>query len=176
MPDVIAHLPGLSIQRVLLGQQWLLHADPSDVQALAAATGLSLPTKILTSGDASGWSALHLSPDEWLLVATGGEQGEGLAAQMEASGIAFSLVDVSDRSLALDVTGPLACDTLAGGCPIDLERMSDDCCTRTLLGKVTVLLRRCGDRWQLHYARSLDGYVVELLRVCAQDVTMSSSV
>ena len=175
MTEPIISLPGLSAKRAPVGAQWLLHGHPHDAAALAAATGLRLPTTLLTAAEAGGWTALHLSPDEWLLVAADGGGGAALADRLAASGIACSLVDVSDRSLAIELEGTLAADALAGACPLDLERLPGGCCTRTLFGKVTVLLHRTGERWRLDYPRSLDGYVTALLGAVGQDAAEAAA-
>ncbi len=170
MTDPMPAYPGLAVSRAATEPQWLLHADPDDAATLAAATGLRLPAAMLTSASGDGWTALHLSPDEWLLVGDAEADGGDLAARLEAVAVAHSLVDVSDRSIGLILKGPLAIAALAAGCPLDLERLPDGHCTRTLFGKVTVLLRRmAGDAWRLDYARSYDGYATGLVDVAARD-------
>lgn len=167
---------GLSVRSVAPAAHLLLHCAPADGPALAARAGLDLPGPMLRAASRDGWHALHLAPDEWLLVGAV-EAAAGLQERFASAGqtIAHSLVDVTDRSLGLDISGKLATDLLSAGCPLDLDSRTfpTRACTRTLFGKAMVMLWRTDDRptFRLEFARSFGGYVGALLTVAAGDLT-----
>lgn len=169
MSDFLLTLADTRASRAPDETQLLLHGHPRDRTALSAIVGFDLPERMLTSATGGTWHALHLSPDEWLLVGPDRARA-GMIARFAAPTIALSLVDVSDRSVGIDLSGPLADAFLAGGCALDLATILPGGCTRTLFGKATILLWRRGESWRLSYARSYDAYVVDLLRAVAQDL------
>jgi sarcosine oxidase subunit gamma len=81
--------------------------------------------------------------------------------------MAHSLVDVSQRQVALAVAEPGARDRLASGCPLDLdpEAFPVGMCTRTLFGKAEALLwRPSAEEYHLEVGRSFADYVRGCLR------------
>ena len=72
-----------------------------------------------------------LGPDEWLLI--GAIDGDG-------AGQPVSIVEVSNRHVGLDVTGPRAAELLMSGCPLDLERMAVGRGTRTIYETVEIIV------------------------------------
>lgn len=152
----------------------LLHGEPADAPALADRLSLPLPGVMLTSATSGGWSALHLAPDEWLLIGDEGD-AERLSMAIDTAGADWplSLVDISDRALCFDIEGPEAETLLAAGCPMDLSQgaFAVGRCTRTLFGKAMVMLWRTGpNAFRLEVARSFAPYVVELLSVAAREL------
>lgn len=152
----------------------LLHCDPADAPELAERLSLGLPAVMLDSATTGGWAALHLAPDEWLLI---GEEHDAprLSAAMETAGTErpLSLVDISDRALCYDVEGADAETLLASGCPMDLAQAAFGTgrCTRTLFGKAMIMLWRTGpSTFRLEVARSFAPYVVELLSTAAGEL------
>jgi sarcosine oxidase subunit gamma len=135
----------------------VFHAAPADVVAL----GLAGP--MLSAQAFEGGTALRLAPDEWLLL----DVRPGFAPD-----IAHSLVDVSARTLATLLSGPRAAELLNSACPLDLDEAAFPvgACSRTLFGKVTVLLWRRDDGFRLDVARSFEPYTTGLLRQAAQDL------
>lgn len=170
MSDLPLLAADASVSRVPTDAQLLLHVDANEAAEVARTTGVTLSTTPLSVSSQDGWHALHPSPDEWLLIGASGDAGD-LVDRFALVDRPHSLVDVSNRSLSLQISGGGAVSLLAGACSMDLERMAVDSCTRTLMGKVTVLLWRWSDGWRLSYARSLDGYVRALLYAIAQDMT-----
>ena len=86
---------------------------------------------------------------------------------MQLTGPAHSWVEVSDRQVALELTGPLATELLASACPLDLgnEAFAVDDCTRTIFGRCEIVLwRTAEDRFHLECWRSYLPYVQELLQ------------
>ncbi|WP_445192391.1 sarcosine oxidase subunit gamma [Sphingomonas sp. Tas61C01] len=169
MSEPILSFGATRLRRPPADTQLLLHGDPGDRAALANCCGVELTDVTLTSAKTGGWSSLHLSPDEWLLVGPAGT-GTDVISRLGAAPVAYSLVDISDRSSTLDLSGPGATGLLAGGCPLDLDAVPDGGCTRTLFGKVTILLWRRGDDWRISHARSYDDYIIDLLRAVADDL------
>jgi len=153
----------------------LLHCTPADRVAMAEALALVLPDTMLRAGFARGWHALHLSPDEWLLIGSRDEAAALVArTARDASTIAHSLVDIGERNLAVTVAGEGAADLLNAGCALDL---SDDafpagCCTRTLFGKADILLWRPtqAPAFRVEYARSFADYVRRLVAAASADL------
>ena len=153
----------------------LLHCAPADRATIADALALDLPDAMLRAGYASGWHALHLSPDEWLCMGAPDAAADLIAhTAREASAIAHSLVDVSERNLGVIVSGAGAADLLNAGCPLDLsdEAFPAGTCTRTLFGKADILLWRPTDDpdFRIEYARSYADYVRRLMAAAARDL------
>ena len=153
--------PGIRVRRAPLEPLHVLHCDPDDAEALGAELGVTLPTAPLRAGDGAGPRALHLAPDEWLLV---GWRGEAPLTRPHA------LVEVSSRSLTLEIEGEHAVALLSAGCPLDLELMPVGAATRTLLGAVQVTLERQRHCFRMQYWRSFDSYVTGFLQAAASDL------
>ena len=99
----------------------------------------------------------------------GGARGEVEAA---LDGIFHSLVDVSHRQTAIEVSGPGAARLLNAGVPLDLDLASFPVgmATRTLLMKAEIgLWRREAQRFRLEVARSFSPYVAAVLEQAARD-------
>jgi sarcosine oxidase, subunit gamma len=115
---------------------------------------------------------LWLGPDEWLLISAEHRADETAAALRAAlAELAHSLVDVSHRQVALEVSGPDARALLAAGCPLDLDSSTFPLgmCTRTLLGKAEIILWRIGaEAFRLEVWRSFAPYVSAFLAEAAR--------
>lgn len=145
--------------------QWVLHCAPADAPAVGASFGIDLGTAMLRATRTGDWHALHLAPDEWLLIGGG-------AAGLGPIDVPHALVDVSDRSLGFEISGADAASALNAACPLDLDDAAFPLgsCTRTLFGKVTVVLWRTGDAtWRLDCGRSFAPYVRALLGLAVED-------
>lgn len=139
--------------------QWLLHCAPAD-----AVTG-GLGTTMLRTIAAGAWQVLHLATDEWLFVGAAGSR----PAPVDAP---HSLVDISERSLGFDLAGGDVPAALNAGCPLDLADAAFPvgACTRTLFGKVMVMLWRTGETsWRIDCGRSFAPYVRALLELAVVD-------
>lgn len=171
MTDLIVDVPGLTVRRASPVSRLLLHCAACDASSIAAQAGIELPVTMLRASAKVGWNALHLAPDEWLLISD-----HGAAASMTAAFAAVraphSLVDISDRNLGLIVEGPKAAPLLAAASPLDLEGVPLGGCTRTIFGKAMIMLWRIGDEtYRIEYARSFDDYVVGMATLVASDVS-----
>lgn len=130
--------------------------------------GLPMPEAACRAESAAGRAALWLGPDERLLLAPAGLE-DVLAGELAAAigKLPHSLVDVSDRQVALSIAGPTARELLAYGCPLDLDDAAFPVgmCTRTVLSRADVVLWRSSpEEYHLETARSFAGYVLGWLR------------
>ena len=132
----------------------------------------TIPCRAVVRGD---WAALWLGPDEQLLIGPD-QTGPDLIATVARAlhGVAHSLVDVSHRQGALEVTGPHAAALINAGCPLDLDLATAPVtfCSRTILGKAEIVLwRRTDDGFQLQAGRSFMPYVTAFLAVACISTT-----
>jgi sarcosine oxidase, subunit gamma len=149
-----------------------LRVRSEDVAALSSALGVDLPVRPKTSAFANGRTALWLGPDEWLMI----DEGEsGLMTAAANSGALHSAADVSHRNTAILVSGPGAAAAINSGCPQDLslEAFPVGACSRTLFGKVEVVLLRTGDdAFRMEVWRSFSDYAFGLLAEGARDAAL----
>jgi sarcosine oxidase subunit gamma len=146
-----------------------LRAPADSLDGLFSALGLSLPGRPKTSVRTASRYALWLGPDEWLVL---DEDGTELVSLAASAGVVHSATDVSHRNTAIIVSGPGAEATLAGGCPQDLslQAFPVGACSRTLFGKVeVVLLRLDDDTFRVEVWRSFSDYAFGLLAEAAED-------
>ena len=148
--------------------RYLLQGGRPVRDAAGKAFGIALPEIACRAHAGGERAALWLGPEEHLLLAPPAE-ARTLETQLDAAlqGLAHSLVDVSQRQVALAVSGPRARDLLESGCPLDLdaERFAVNACARTLFAKAEVVLwRRAAEEYHLEVARSFADYVLEWVR------------
>ena len=134
--------------------------------------GLDLPARVGARASAAGRSALCLGPDEWVLHAP---EAEAAAIRDAFAAIAaeasHSLVDISDREIALGLEGPAVLDLLACGCPRDLARLPVGAGTRTVFDSAQVVLtREAEDRFRLEVWRSFAPHVRALLTTATAEL------
>lgn len=140
---------------------------PGVAEAAAAALGFALPVGVCQSAEGGGRLAFWLGPDEWLVIAPEAD-GATLAPALDQAlaGVPHAIVDVSHRNVALAVSGPRAAYVLNHGCPLDLSLSAFPVgmVTRTILGKVEVVLWRTGpDSFRLECWRTFAEWVVGFL-------------
>jgi sarcosine oxidase, subunit gamma len=153
-----------------------LRAAPDAAVALSRAIDLDLPDapKQAVVHPDGNRSALWLGPDEWLLI-DDGEKGEAsdLLARLAQADVLHSAVDVSHRNTAIMVTGEGAAEVLSAGCPQDLslETFPVNACSRTVLGKIEIVLwRMADDMFRVECWRSFSDYAFTFLSEAARDV------
>jgi len=161
------------LQTLAPATRFILQGGPAARAAAGAAFGVLLPERPCRANSADNRAALWLGPDEHLLLAAAADMPI-LAASLDAalSGIAHSLVDVSQRQVALELRGPHACAILNNGCPLDLDsaEFPQGMCTRTLFGKADIVLWRTGAaEFRLEVWRSYSDYVLGCLQEAARD-------
>ena len=152
--------------------RFIFQGGPAARKAAGEAFGVSLPDTACRANTADGRAALWLGPDEYLLLGPVAD-AQVLLASLETalSGVAHSLVDVSQRQVAVQLNGPDASALLNSGCPLDLDpaEFPVGMCTRTLLAKAEVVLWRRGiEEYHLEVGRSFSDYVLGWLREANQ--------
>jgi sarcosine oxidase subunit gamma len=140
-------IPGSGVQLLPPAARFVLRGTPPVMAAAGAALGLNISDIACRSAIAGARAALWLGPDEQLLLAPVAD-AEVIARQLGESlgALPHSLVDVSHRQIALEVSGPQAQNILNAGCPLDLhlDSFPVGACTRTVLGKCDIVLWRTG--------------------------------
>ncbi len=135
------------------------------------ALGFSLPVDACRAAVGAASAALWLGPDETLLLLPDGSRQAALAEAL--AGLPHSLVDVSHRQVALEVSGPDAEVRLAVGCPLDLHPSAFPVgmCTRTVFAKCEIVLwRKDADLFHIEVWRSFRAYVAGLLELAGEEV------
>lgn len=142
-----------------------LRIDPDRLEAASNAFGLALPFIIGQGAEDGERRALCLGPDEWVLSANSADRDAIASAFAELyAELPHSLVEISDREIALSLEGPQVETLLTVGCPIDVENFAVGAGVRTIFDGVQVLLYREGqNRFTLEIWRSFVPHVLDLL-------------
>jgi len=159
------------LQSVLPATRFILRGDTEVMAAAGKVLGLTLPTESCRAAVAGPAAGLWLGPDETLLLLP--SEGSWAAILAEAlSAVPHSLVDVSHRQTALEVSGLDAGAMLAVGCPLDLHPSAFPVgmCTRTVFAKCEIVLwRKAPDLFHIEVWRSFRAYVLGLLELAAEE-------
>lgn len=160
-------IPSSGVRLLPHASRFVLRGGPAVMAAAGAALALKISDSACRSATEGERSALWLGPDEQLLLAPVAD-GEAIARQLrEALGaLPHSLVDVSHRQIAFEVSGASAQNVLNAGCPLDLRIASFPVgmCTRTLLGKCDIVLWRTGgETFHVEVWRSFADYASRFL-------------
>jgi sarcosine oxidase, subunit gamma len=162
---LLATTPG--VQPLPPAARWIFRGGAAARAAAAAALQLPIPDAACRAAAEGERAALWLGPDEWLLIAPAADAdatGAALAAGLAT--LPHSLVDVSHRQVALELTAPEAALLIAAGCPLDLEpgAFPVGMCTRTMLAKAEIVLWRTGaEVFRIEVWRSFAPYVSAFL-------------
>jgi sarcosine oxidase subunit gamma len=131
--------------------------------AIGRAFGVGLPREACRAATGGGRAALWLGPDEWLLIAPDGEASSLMAAMGEALGAEpASLVEISDRQVALEIAGEKAAEAINAfnALDLDIDAFPVGMCTRTLFGKAEIVLwRTAPETFRVEVWRSFAPYV-----------------
>jgi sarcosine oxidase subunit gamma len=134
--------------------------------------GAEPPSELGPAGEGAGRAALWLGPDEWLLIADGGDAADiGGVLESVLDGTAHSLVDVSHRQIGLAASGPAVARVLNAGCPLDLDLKAFPVgfATRTLFDKIEIVLwRRAEASFHVEVWRSFAPYLTGSLAEAAR--------
>ena len=168
-------VPGLLTITALAPQARLVfRGDTAGAARAGDAFGVPLPTEMCRAHATADRAALHLGPDEWLLLAPEAELTAAMRTVEQALESApHSLVDASHRDAGLLVAGVAAAVTLNVGCPLDLDvgAFPVGMCTRTLLGKAEIALWRTGaESFRVETARSYALYVEAFLNEASREL------
>jgi len=150
-----------------------LRGSSAVMKVAGAALGLNISDIACRSAQRDGLASLWLGPDEQLLLAPEGD-GTKLAHTLQETlaGMRHSVVDISHRQIAVEVTGASAPNILNVGCPLDLHptQFPVGMCTRTILGKADIVLWRTDrERFHIEVWRSFAAYVTRFLAEAARD-------
>jgi sarcosine oxidase subunit gamma len=162
------------VRRLPPAARFSLRGQTPVMSAAGTALGLNISDVACRSATNGSRSALWLGPDEQL-VSTTVADGPMVTEQLQAAlqGQPHSLVDISHRQFAFEVTGNEAHTALNGGCPLDLDLAAFPVgmCTRTILGKADIVLWRTGDHtFHVEVWRSFADYVSRFLAECSRDL------
>jgi len=152
--------------------RFILRGGEDARAAAGAAFGAEPPRALGVAGENGGRAALWLGPDEWLLLAEGGDAA-AIFASLEAAlaGTPHSLVDVSHRQLGLIASGANAARAISAGCPLDLRArfFPVGMATRTMFDKAEIALwRRSATSFHIEIWRSFAPYLVAALEEAAR--------
>src|ERR1700730_17342440 len=96
-----------------------LRGGPQVLSAAGEAFGVSLPLEACRAAEGDARAALWLGPDEQLLRVQQSDWSSALAALTERlRGLPHALVDISQRQVALQISGTHAAELLNSGCPL----------------------------------------------------------
>ena len=154
--------------------RYILRGGPQVMTAASSALGLTISQVACRAATNGQQAALWLGPDEQLLIAP---ESADLAATVQPAlrDLPHSLVEVSHRQIALEVSGPHATNVLNAGCPLDLDLSAFPVgmCTRTVLTKAEIVLWRTDETvFHVEVWRSFASYVTELLAEVAREVDL----
>ena len=154
--------------------RYILRGGPQVMTAAGSALGLTISQVACRAATNGQQAALWLGPDEQLLIAP---ESADLAATLQPAlrDLPHSLVEVSHRQIALEVSGPHATNVLNAGCPLDLDLSAFPVgmCTRTVLTKAEIVLWRTDETvFHVEVWRSFASYVTELLAEVAREVDL----
>ena len=142
----------------------------TDCEALVSSLGFSTLPSLLSFNSNSISDLLALGPDEWLLISS-------KKHEHASNGFGMSIVDVSDRQCAIEVSGSAAASLISAGCALDLRASAFlvGRCTRTLLGRSEIILMRKADRdghrvYLVEVWRSYAIYVWQFLATALRDL------
>ena len=150
----------------------LLQGDAQARAAAAGVWGVPFSAEACRACLAGERATLWLGPDEHMLwqasrdaVLPRDELERALAP------FPHSLVDISHRQMAFEISGPEAAVILAGACPLDLDvrKFPVHMCTRTVLAKAEIVLwRTAPENFHMEVWRSYQNYAEKLLEEIAR--------
>jgi len=164
-----------ALMRMLLpASRYVLRGPQASLVQAGAALDVPLSLVACRAAVRGSRAALWLGPDEQLLLdtaSTGSEIPEVLAQALRD--LPHSLVDVSHRQVALQVSGPNAAAAVNTGCPLDVSAFPVHMCTRTVLNKAEIVLwRTASDIFHIEVARSFAPYAALLLAAAARELAV----
>ena len=157
-----------------LSGKFSLRCSLEDPPSLEQALGLSLPTKIGEMRGTGKRNALCLGPDEWLILCNAEERADlTKSSALLYDTTPHSLVDVSYRELAIEITGPGAETLLSTCCPRDLTRLAEGHGTRTVFDAAQVVIIRTGaETFHLFIWRTFYPHVRGLMSLAENEIAL----
>jgi sarcosine oxidase subunit gamma len=168
------------LRRLPPATRLILQGGAAARAAAAAAFGVPFAETACRACVEGARATLWMGPDEYLLLDTALPSSPpppvapAFAAISAALGATpASLVDISHRQVALELSGSQAAQVLNGGCPLDLDLAAFPVgmCTRTLFAKADILLwRTAPDTFHVEVWRSFAEYLTALLVEVSRDI------
>jgi sarcosine oxidase subunit gamma len=147
--------------------RYILRGGEPAIAALSSALGVALEQPINQVSTSEVCSALHVGPNEWLLLVELNRSQDFISRLRNAAGDRpYALVDVSHRNVGLHLHGSGVGDALASGCPQNLDDAAFPIgkCTRTVYAKTGIFLwRRDENDFVLETWRSFVPYLLDYL-------------
>lgn len=166
-------LDGLLVEEAAPVARFSFRGDAIAADTAGKAFGVALPKVPLTSNANDSAAALWLGPDEWLLIG-GGEAATMFGLMNGKEGyVPHALVDVSERNVALIVSGPKAARLINSQLFLDLDEtvFPVGMATRTVFAKAEIVLwRTAPERFVIECWRSFLPYVAGLLVEAAREL------
>jgi sarcosine oxidase, subunit gamma len=151
----------------------ILQCDLPARAAAARVWGVSFSEQNCRAHSQGERATLWLGPDEHLMWQASRDAALPIEELEQAlSPYPHSLVDVSHRQAALEISGSQAATILAGACPLDLDlgQFPVHMSTRTVLAKAEIVLwRTAPDVFHLEVWRSFLSYAQDLLTEIARE-------
>jgi len=142
----------------------ILRASRDQIESVNGILSLVLPTVPKTSNSNGPRTVMWLGPDEWLVFDKLKSNLHRLPKKLAE--IECSVVDVSHRNTAIQLSGKKAEKVLNAGCPqnLSIDAFPVGSCSRTLLGKSEIiLLRTSTNTFHIECWRSFSEYVWKYL-------------
>ena len=156
-----------------------IRAGSAASTAIGMALGVLLPTVPCRSVLSRDRGALWLGPDEWLIVAPSSATDLLAQARFAAADHPVSVVDVSNRSRTLEITGNKAAWCLNAFCALDLDirAFPVGMCTRTRFAQAEIVLWRIAPEvFHVEVHRSYVPYVWACLEEARLEFTDGANV
>jgi sarcosine oxidase subunit gamma len=154
--------------------RYVLRGNPQVMTAAGTVLGLTISQAACRAATNGTVAALWLGPDEQLLLAP---EAADLVPTLAPAlrDLPHSLVEVSHRQIALEISGPHAAAVLNAGCPLDLDLSAFPVgmCTRTVFAKAEIVLWRTDETvFHVEVWRSFASYVTEFLAEVAREFAL----
>ncbi len=162
----------LEIEEIKGVARYILRGGEAVISSISKALDIPLDQPINRATSNNGRSALHLGPDEWLLLiepawTNAATKDIGTLIRSAAGDLAYALADIGHRNVGLRFRGSTVVDALASGCPqnLNIEAFPIDKCTRTVYAKAGIFLWRRGEHeFLLETWRSFVPYLLEYIK------------
>jgi sarcosine oxidase subunit gamma len=137
-----------------------------------AAFGCQLPPKIGGLEQSDGRTVLCVGPDEWLLLAPIAES-DTIEERFRSVQAPLSLVDIGNREVGIEVSGPSATLVLSSSSPLDLPSMAVRTGARTIFDKAqVVLIKVAADHYRLEVWQSFAPHVWAFLASVSREIEL----
>jgi heterotetrameric sarcosine oxidase gamma subunit len=146
----------------------IVRADAAAAATIGVTIGVLLGTAPCRAVIVRERTALWLGPDEWLVLAP---QSDAALARLPLAALG-SIVDVSHAYVGIDVSGPRAawCINAFNALDLDPHAFPVDACTRTVFGKVEIVLWRAeAEKFRIEVGRSQARYVWQCLAEASRE-------